>query len=87
MFVLDSENNARWDANLRLRYQNQFWAGASYRNSKNMILMLGLILGDKFNISYSYDFNTSYPNVFSKTHEIGLGLMLFKKKNEIPYFL
>lgn len=85
LYLIDSQNNAKWDANIKLRYRHDIWTGFSYRNTENIILMVGMILSDKFNISYSYDMNTGTPNLFSKTHEFGLGLLLNNYKNNLPY--
>jgi type IX secretion system PorP/SprF family membrane protein len=69
-----------YDVNLRIDYQRKFWLGASYRHQDAMVAMLGLTIKDMFRVGYSYDYTLSQLSNFSNgSHEIVLGLMLFKK--------
>lgn len=75
------------DVNLRLTYNDTFWGGVSYRNKDAFIGMLGFNISRQFNISYSYDYNTSdIGNYNSGSHEVVLGLMLGNNKKRTPYF-
>jgi type IX secretion system PorP/SprF family membrane protein len=69
-----------FDINMRVDYQRKFWLGASYRHEDAMVAMLGLTIKDMFRVGYSYDYTLSQLSNFSNgSHEIVLGLMLFKK--------
>ena len=75
-----------YDLNLRLRYQEVVWVGASYRNSGTVAAMLGLNIDNRFNVNYAYDYGIGAVSDFrSGTHEIVLGFTLFKQQNSDPY--
>ena len=75
-----------YDLNLRLRYQEVVWIGASYRNSGTVAGMLGLNVNNRFNINYAYDYGVGMVSDFrSGTHEIVLGFTLFKQQESAPY--
>ena len=75
-----------YDINMRLRYQNLLWVGASYRNSGTIAGMLGLNVSNRFNINYAYDYGISNVRDFrSGTHEIVLGFVLFNSQDSLPY--
>lgn len=75
-----------YDLNLRLRYQEVVWVGASYRNSGTVAAMLGLNINNRFNINYAYDYGVGAVSDFrSGTHEIVLGFTLFKQQDSDPY--
>jgi type IX secretion system PorP/SprF family membrane protein len=67
----------QFDINAKLKYQNKYWLGVSYRNKDAIIAMLGLMINDRVEFGYSYDITTSGLRFGSKgTHEILLGLRL-----------
>ncbi len=69
-----------FDVNLRVDYKRKFWIGASYRHEDAAVAMLGITVADLIRVGYSYDYTLSELNTFSNgSHEIVLGLMLFKK--------
>ncbi len=69
-----------FDINAKVQYQDFVWAGASYRHDDGFAAMLGVNLGNSFNIGYSYDITTSRLNTVSKgTHEIVIGFILGNK--------
>lgn len=75
------------DMNLKLSYNDLLWGGVTYRNEDAFIGMIGFNLKDQFNISYSYDYNTSDLGSYnSGSHEVVLGLMLGNKEKSTPYF-
>ncbi len=77
---------ATWELNGRVRYKDMFSAGIGYRNDNTVVGMLGFIVNDMINIGYSYDANTSDIADFSNgSHEIVVGLMLFKPERILPY--
>jgi type IX secretion system PorP/SprF family membrane protein len=70
----------QFDINAKLKYQNKYWLGVSYRNKDAIIAMLGLMINDRVEFGYSYDITTSGLRFGSKgTHEILLGLRLKRK--------
>jgi type IX secretion system PorP/SprF family membrane protein len=70
----------QFDINAKLKYQNKYWLGVSYRNKDAIIAMLGLMISDRVEFGYSYDITTSGLRIGSKgTHEILLGLRLKRK--------
>jgi type IX secretion system PorP/SprF family membrane protein len=65
------------DFNCKLAFQDKFWIGAGYRNDDSYSAMAGFNIGYLFNLSYSYDFNSSGLQAVSNgSHEVVLGLML-----------
>lgn len=62
------------DLNARFIYQDQYWAGLTYRTSDAIAIMLGLALDSGINLAYSYDITTSNLNSVSNgSHEITIG--------------
>jgi hypothetical protein len=54
-----------------------FWIGGSYRFKDGYAAMLGLNVGNTFNVGYAYDYATSNLATVSKgTHEIIIGFLL-----------
>ncbi|MFP4094557.1 MAG: type IX secretion system membrane protein PorP/SprF [Cyclobacteriaceae bacterium] len=75
-----------FDVNLRLRYQDLFWLGASYRNVETVVAMAGVNISDVINLSYAYDYGyAEVNNLSSGIHEVVLGFMLFNSNNASPY--
>jgi len=75
-----------WNANLRVLINEKTWAGMSYKSTNTLVFMAGVYINNFFNLSYSYDYLTSELNNYSNgSHEITLGLMLFKKDLNAPY--
>jgi len=65
------------EANIKLQYQDFLWAGASYRYKDGFSGMLGVNVGNTFNVGYAYDYTTSRLNNFTKgTHEIMVGFLI-----------
>jgi len=75
-----------YDVNLRVKYDDMLWVGASYRNTQTVIAMAGISISNFINLGYSYDLGLAKVNDFtSGVHEIGLGFMLFNKNDTAPY--
>ncbi len=75
-----------YDLNLRLKYNDILWLGASYRNTETVVAMGGITISNFFHVGYSYDLGLAAVNDFtSGVHEIGLGFMLFNNKDARPY--
>lgn len=69
-----------FDVNLKFDIKRKFWLGVSYRHEDAAVAMLGITIADLVRVGYSYDYTLSELNNFSNgSHEIVLGLMLFKK--------
>lgn len=78
-----SKNNIQPEANLKLQYRDLFWVGGSYRYQDGYAAMLGLNVGNTFNVGYAYDFTTTNLNTVSRgTHELMIGFLLGNKYSE-----
>jgi type IX secretion system PorP/SprF family membrane protein len=65
------------DANIKLQYRDVFWLGGSCRFKDGYAAMLGLNVGNTFNVGYAYEYTTSNLGTVSKgTHEIIIGFLL-----------
>ena len=72
------------DVSLRGVFADRVWVGATYRNKDALAAMAGVNINQIFDISYSYDYNTSNLGITNTgTHEIILGLKLFNKAGVI----
>ena len=66
-----------FDINAKVRYKDFLWAGVSYRNRDAVAAMVGVIINNMFDISYSYDYVTSGINKYTGgSHEIVVGYRL-----------
>lgn len=75
----------QFDLNAKLRYKDQYWTGVSYRNRDAIVLLAGITLDQKWDIGYSYDYNTSALNAFnSGSHEILIGYRINHTHNAPP---
>ncbi|GEO06699.1 hypothetical protein AAE02nite_43630 [Adhaeribacter aerolatus] len=68
------------DYNLRVLYEDNYWAGFSYRQQDSFILLAGLTLNHQFDLGYAYDLGvSSLSSKSAGSHEIVLGMRLHKK--------
>ena len=66
-----------FDINAKVRYKDFLWAGVSYRNRDAVAAMVGVVINNMFDISYSYDYVTSGINKYTGgSHEIVVGYRL-----------
>lgn len=74
------------DINAKVRYKDLLWGGISYRHKDAVIGMVGVIINNTFDISYSYDVTTSHLSRFNGgSHEIMVGYRLrFKQRLICP---
>jgi type IX secretion system PorP/SprF family membrane protein len=73
----------QFDINLKLQYRDLFWLGGSYRFKDGYAGMLGLNVGNTFNVGYAYDLTTSKLRTVSRgTHEIVIGFLLGNKYDD-----
>lgn len=82
-YVNGSPTNPQFDFNIKMQYRDLMWAGASYRLKDGYAAMVGLNVGNTFNVGYSYDFTTTNLNTVSRgTHELIIGFLLGNKYSE-----
>lgn len=71
------------DINAKLQYRDLVWIGASVRTNDGFAGMVGLNVGNTFNIGYSYDYSSSHLNTISKgTHELMIGFIIGNKYDD-----
>ncbi len=76
-YVQGSPATPQVDLNFKLQYRDLFWTGASYRLEDGYAAMLGLNVGNTFNVGYSYDFTQIKLNTTSRgTHELIIGFII-----------
>lgn len=76
-YVSGSPTTPQFDVNLKLQYRDLVWLGGSYRLEDGYAAMLGLNVGNTFNVGYAYDFTQTPLNTTSKgTHEIIIGFLI-----------
>jgi type IX secretion system PorP/SprF family membrane protein len=76
-YTVGSPVAPQFDVNVKLQYQDRLWIGGSYRLQDGYAAMLGLNVGNTFNIGYSYDLTTTKLNTVSRgTHELVLGFLI-----------
>ncbi|HET9826437.1 MAG TPA: type IX secretion system membrane protein PorP/SprF [Chitinophagaceae bacterium] len=76
-YVVGSPVSPQFDVNVKLQYQDLLWLGASYRLQDGYAAMIGLNVGNTFNVGYSYDLTTTKLNTVSRgTHEIVIGFLI-----------
>ena len=84
-----TENLSQLDVNLNLKFKNQIWFGASYRQDFGPSVFLGIDFGKLFSM-YSYDISTNDAYSYSNgSHEVSIGYdfdssldSITKKKNK-----
>lgn len=76
-YVPASVEKVQFDLNLKLQYQDLFWLGGSCRFRDGYAGMVGLNVGNTFNVGYSYDYTTSGLNNYNRgTHELIIGFLI-----------
>lgn len=76
-YVSGSPTTPQFDLNLKVQYQDLLWLGGSYRLKDGYAAMLGLNVGNTFNVGYAYDFTqTPLRTVSNGTHEIIIGFLI-----------
>jgi type IX secretion system PorP/SprF family membrane protein len=82
-YVNGSPTNPQFDLNIKLQYRDLFWLGGSYRLKDGYAAMIGLNVGNTFNVGYSYDYTITQLNTVSRgTHEIIIGFLLGNRYSE-----
>jgi len=68
-----------FDINAKIRYQDMLWAAISYRSTDAAAVLMGVIINNMFDVSYSYDYTLSDIGKYTSTggsHEIVVGYRL-----------
>lgn len=82
-YVNGTPTTPQVEGNLKLQYRDLFWVGGSYRHKDGAAAMIGLNVGNTFNVGYAYDFTQTKLNTTSRgTHEVILGFLLGNKYSE-----
>lgn len=70
------------EVNLRADYNDQVWAGISYRHGDAVVPMFGVYLNDMIKIGYAFDYTISGLRKYSPggSHEIMLGWMIGNRR-------
>ena len=73
----------QFDLNVRMKYNNMFWLGLSYSHQDAVAGLVGVLIDNRYEIGYSYDFTTSALRQSSRgTHEIIVGIYLKNKSRK-----
>lgn len=74
-----------FDLNAKLRYENKYWLGVSYRQQDAIVGIVGVTVKKVLDIAYSHDFTTSNIKGYSQgTHEFILGLRVPNHQHKVP---
>ncbi|MEO8405606.1 MAG: type IX secretion system membrane protein PorP/SprF [Chitinophagaceae bacterium] len=77
------KNSYQAEFNLKLQYHDLFWLGGSYRQFDGYAGMLGLNVGNTFNVGYAYDFTKTDLRTYSRgTHEIIIGFLIGNRSGD-----
>jgi len=70
-------HNYQVEGNAKLQYRDLAWIGASYRQYTGYAAMIGLNVGNTFNVAYSYDYTKTNLDTYSHgTHELMIGFLI-----------
>lgn len=79
------DNKFAVDYNVKMYIEQKLWFGATYRNTRNLVAMLGFNLNDMLGAAYSYEISTGGMQQFSDgSHELILSLRLNNFKRLSP---
>jgi type IX secretion system PorP/SprF family membrane protein len=71
------KNDYQAELNLKFQYRDLLWLGGSYRQFDGYAAMVGLNVGNTFNVGYSYDFTKTDLQTYSRgTHELMIGFLI-----------
>ena len=72
-----------FDVNCKFRYKDQVWAGVSFRRGDSFAALAGVLLSEKIEIGYAYDYGISTLSNLSKgSHEVVVGYRI-QPKNQL----
>jgi type IX secretion system PorP/SprF family membrane protein len=76
-YIPSSALAPQFDLNVKAQFRDLFWIGGSCRIKEGFAAMLGLNVGNTFNLGYSYDLSTTKLNTVSRgTHEMIVGFLI-----------
>lgn len=76
-YIPSSALAPQFDLNAKAQFRDLFWIGGSCRIKEGFAAMLGLNVGNTFNLGYSYDVSTTKLNTVSRgTHEMIVGFLI-----------
>ncbi|MBA9079386.1 PorP/SprF family type IX secretion system membrane protein [Rufibacter quisquiliarum] len=70
--------------NAKVRYRNMVWVGAGVVPEGSVSALVGFAPTNRFTLNYSYDYSIAGANEFDfgDSHELVVGMALFKKSNQ-----
>ncbi|MEP6737476.1 MAG: type IX secretion system membrane protein PorP/SprF, partial [Chryseolinea sp.] len=78
-------NKFALDYNVKMYIEQKIWFGVTYRDTKNLVGLLGFNLNDLLGASYSYEISTGGMQQFSDgSHELVLSVRLNNFKRLSP---
>lgn len=73
------------DVNAKFQYLDKFWFGLGYRHKDGFNGMAGLLISNRLNVSYAYDYTISKLNNYTRgSHELMLGFLIGNKGASCP---
>ncbi len=78
--------NAFYEFSTKMRINESFWFGMGYRSTNMLTFMAGTWFKNRYVFGYSFDQNLGGFNIYNNgSHELVLGIMLFKRDYTLPY--
>jgi len=76
-YIQGTPARPQFDFNLKMQYRDLLWVGGSFRLKEGYAAMIGLNVGNTFNVGYAYDYSTTQLNTVSHgTHELIIGFLV-----------
>jgi type IX secretion system PorP/SprF family membrane protein len=76
-YIQGTPARPQFDFNLKMQYRDLLWVGGSFRLKEGYAAMIGLNMGNTFNVGYAYDYSTTQLNTVSHgTHELIIGFLV-----------
>lgn len=76
MYRMNGYSEGSVDINARLIWKETVWAGASLRHLEDWSAHMGLLIGNRVELNYTYDINRKE---FGASHEIGVAYRIWQK--------
>ncbi len=74
----------QYDVNVNFLIKNKIWAGASYRSSSDISVLLGVQITPQLLVNYSYDYGLTKIQKYSQgSHEITIGYLFSYKQRKV----
>lgn len=76
-YIPHTPTTPQFDFNAKLQYRDLLWVGGSFRLEDGYAAMVGMNVGNTFNLGYAYDFTKTPLNTVARgTHELILGFLI-----------